>query len=184
MDSHSQQVRTRPDRPAVALIDPFTALDRTHRETMDHLRSLQAMLVTLEAQGIDGVARAIAGSVCSFFSGGARDHHVVEEQQVFPALLRSGNSELVQQVHRLQQDHGWIEEDWLELAPQLAAIADGNGGYDLEALKHGIEVFSKLYHEHISLEESLIYPEARRRLAIEEEAAGQRGKTGGQPHIG
>jgi hypothetical protein len=61
----------------------------------------------------------------------------------------------------LQQDHGWIEEDWLAIAPQLRAIAAGYNWYDPDELRHGISVFLELCREHIQLEESIIYPEAK-----------------------
>ena len=44
---------------------------------------------------------------------------MAEEQLVFPSLLADGDSEIVAHVQRLQQDHGWLEEDWLEIGPQL-----------------------------------------------------------------
>ena len=69
---------------------------------------------------------------------------------------------LVQHVRRLQQDHGWIEEDWLELRPQLQAVVDGINGYDLAFLRAAVPVFTELYRDHIALEESVVYPESRR----------------------
>ena len=73
----------------------------------------------------------------------------------------------MQAVRTLQQDHGWIEQNWLELAPMLRAIAQGEDWVDMAELKHTIEVFVSLCHDHIVLEESLIYPEAKARLADE-----------------
>ena len=64
---------------------------------------------------------------------------------------------------RLQQDHGWLEEDWLTLEPQLSAIAAGYSWYDIDMLRLALPVFTELYQDHIDLEESLIYPEARTR---------------------
>ena len=62
---------------------------------------------------------------------------------------------------------GWLEEDWLELSPQLQAVAEGYSWYELDTLRQAVEVFAGLYQEHIALEESLIYPEARRQMAAE-----------------
>ena len=61
----------------------------------------------------------------------------------------------------LQQDHCWIEEDWLELAPQLRAIASGNNWIDSAEFQHNAEIFLALTRGHIDLEEKMIYPEAR-----------------------
>lgn len=154
---------SRPARPPVPSLPTFEALDRTHREVLVTLRRLEALLGRLEAVGIDDTARAEARAVCEFFEEGARQHHADEESFVFPALLRSTDAELVQHVQRLQQDHGWLEEDWIELAPQLQAVAEGYSWYDLNTLQHALPIFTQLYLDHIALEESLIYPEARRR---------------------
>jgi hemerythrin-like domain-containing protein len=65
-------------------------------------------------------------------------------------------------VRRLQQDHGWLEEDWLELQPQLRAVVEGYAWYDLEFLRAAVPVFTELYRDHIALEENIVYPESRR----------------------
>ena len=56
----------------------------------------------------------------------------------------SGNAELVAAVQALHQDHGWIEENWIELGPQLRAIALGNNWFDTADFVHGVEVFLTL----------------------------------------
>jgi hypothetical protein len=61
----------------------------------------------------------------------------------------------------LQQDHHWLEEDWMELSPQVDAIACGQSWYDIDALRECVEVFNALSLEHIALEEALIYPHGR-----------------------
>ena len=54
-----------------------------------------------------------------------------------------------------------IEEDWLELAPQLRAIASGNNWIDSAEFQHNVEIFLALARGHIELEEKMIYPQAR-----------------------
>ena len=152
----------RPLRESMPTPDGFEALDRTHREVMDMLQQLQSLVEHLDAHGVDAQARESARAISSFFNDHARRHHADEETQVFPALLGSDQPDLVQHVRRLQQDHGWLEEDWLELAPQLQAVADGYSWYDLDMLRHALPLFEQLYREHIVLEESVVYPEARR----------------------
>jgi hemerythrin-like domain-containing protein len=141
----------------------FEALDATHRQVMLTLEQLARLLDLLDAQGLDADTRKLAAEICAFFDGTSRSHHVAEEQLVFPSLLTSGDAELVQHVRRLQQDHGWLEEDWLELGPQVRAVAEGYNWYDLDVLRHAIPVFTELYRDHISLEESVVYPASRDR---------------------
>ena len=62
----------------------------------------------------------------------------------------------------------------------LRAIALGEDWADTAELKHNAEVFVNLCHDHIRLEESLIYPEAKAHL-IEEFAS--RAKRLGQQAV-
>ena len=156
-----------PPEPA-ALVDGFDVLDVCHRQTIFTLGKLAALISALQTRGPDPEARALAAEVVHFFSTTAREHHEDEERHVFPKLLSSGNPEHVQAVQKLQQDHGWLEQDWLELSPHLAAVAAGQSWYDLDMLREGAEVFIALSKEHIALEESLIYPEVRAQSRLAE----------------
>ncbi len=170
---------SRPPREVVPAMPRLETLDQTHREMLQTLVALKSLVTRLDEQGIDEVARAQAKQICGFFSGIARQHHADEETLVFPALMRLADDVLTQHVLRLQQDHGWLEEDWLELAPQLQAVAEGYSWYEPETLRAGVDVFVALYHDHIALEESVIYPEARRQLDAESQGRIQRlGDTG------
>jgi hemerythrin-like domain-containing protein len=155
----------RPARAAVPVPPDFEMLDATHREVMATLLRLQQWIDQLDADGISAANRATADEICRFFDGSARAHHAAEETHVFPDLLGSGDAKLVQHVRRLQQDHGWLEEDWLELQPQLRAVVEGYNWYDPEFLRAAVPVFTELYRDHIALEENIVYPESRRRQA-------------------
>jgi hemerythrin-like domain-containing protein len=158
---------------ALAARDGFDVLDATHRQTMLELGKLAALLSHLDSGGPDEVARAMAREIVGFFSTTARQHHQDEEKHVFPALAGSGDPDIVQAVARLRQDHGWLEEDWVELEPQLDAIASGQSWPDAATLREGAEIFVALSLDHVALEETFIYPEARSRLA-----AGERREMG------
>jgi hemerythrin-like domain-containing protein len=155
----------RPARAAVVVPSNFEMLDATHREVMATLERLQQWVELLDAEGISTASRTLADEICSFFDGSARAHHAAEETHVFPSLLGSGDAELIGHVRRLQQDHGWLEEDWLELQPQLRAVVEGYNGYDVDFLRAAVPVFTDLYRDHIALEENVVYPESRRRQA-------------------
>lgn len=166
----------RPARPAVPAPPGFAALDRTHREIQVMLGRFAELLDHVDDNGPDEAARVSAAEIRAFFDGHARQHHADEEAQVFPALLNSGNAELVHHVKRLQQDHGWLEEDWLALSPQIEAIAQGYNWYDLPMLRHALPVFAALYAEHIVLEETVVYPAAKRhQQALTQGAAARTG---------
>lgn len=159
----------RRDRPVAPItLHQFDALDRTHAEVVQALRELERLIDRLEAVDIDDEVRASSAALCAFFDGTSRAHHEDEERVVFPPLLAGGDAALVQHVQRLQQDHGWLEEDWRELRPHLRAVAEGLHWLDTDLMREMAAVFSALYIEHIALEESLIYPASRQCLqAIE-----------------
>ena len=171
-------IAVRPERqarPTTALLPEFEALDHAHRAAMNMLRAFDRLLKQLDESGMDDKARVAAQEILTFFNGPGRHHHADEEKHVFPGLLASSDVELIQHVRRLQQDHGWLEEDWRELQPQIEAIAGGYNWYDMAMLRSALPVFTALYHDHIALEESLVYPAAKRqRQAL---LSGQNGRA-------
>jgi hemerythrin-like domain-containing protein len=152
----------------------FEALDTAHRDVLKILDRLAELIDHLDDNGVDDRAKELAANIVRFFNEHARQHHLDEERLIFPGLLASGDVTLVQHVQRLQQDHGWLEEDWLELEPQLDAVSKGYSWYDMGMLRAALPVFKALYLDHIDLEESLIYPEAKKRMAALPEAGSGR----------
>jgi hemerythrin-like domain-containing protein len=139
----------------------FRALDVCHQQIAEHLARFERLLKMLEADGVTPEAQQLALTIEQFFSSTAQQHHAEEETRIFPPLLTSDDAALVAAVERLQQDHGFIEENLIELAPQLRALAAGYSWYDLATLQQGGQVFIELLLDHIELEESLIYPKAK-----------------------
>jgi hemerythrin-like domain-containing protein len=153
------------NRPAAPPLPGMDQLDRTHREMLETLVRLRTLLERIEREGVDSEARRLAAEVHTFFDTHAREHHAHEEAVVFPPLLAAADTELAHQVRRLQHDHGWLEEDWRLIGPQLEAIAQGYLWYDLPMLMIALPVFARLYEDHIAVEESLVYPAAKARAA-------------------
>ena len=154
--------------PSAGSPGAFEVLDACHRQMVDMLARLSALVDGLDQGAPDREARRTAEEIIQFFSHTARHHHEDEERHVFPQLQDSTDPEVVQAVLRLKQDHHWMDVDWKELSPAIAAVADNRGGYDLEALREGVEIFTELSRDHIALEESYIYPQARSRVGSAE----------------
>ena len=153
----------------VPSVDGFDVLDTCHRQTLLTLDKLTALVARLGSSGTDDDARATAAEIVHFFLTTARQHHEDEERHVFPKIVANDDPEVVQAVLRLSQDHHWLDKDWMEISPQVDAVACGMNGYDLDVLREGVEIFAALSREHITLEESLIYPQARARLGVGEQ---------------
>ncbi|MEZ5645912.1 MAG: hemerythrin domain-containing protein [Burkholderiaceae bacterium] len=149
---------------APASIAVFEFLDDTHREIQARLMQLHTLVDAIETSGLNQANRETARRVLDYFNGEARQHHIDEEKHIFPALLTSQDANLVQTAEHLIQDHGWLEENWIQIAPSLEAATQGNLWFDPAELRHALEVFEALYLDHILLEESIAYPQARQRL--------------------
>ncbi len=155
---------------AASAHDGFDTLDVCHRQTLIALGRLAALISRLTDVGNDDEARAMAHEIVEHFSTTARTHHEDEERHLFPTLVAIGDAATTEAVLRLQQDHDWLEEDWMELSPHLDAVACGQNWYDLDVMRECAEVFTALSHDHIALEEAYIYPQARARLGAGERA--------------
>lgn len=142
----------------------FEFLDTTHRDIQAQIRQLHALVDAIEADGLNPANRGLARRVLDYFNHEARQHHLDEEKHIFPSLLASQNPELIQATEHLIQDHGWLEENWIQISPSLEAATSGNLWFDPVELRHALQVFEALYLDHILIEESIAYPEARKRL--------------------
>jgi len=100
-------------------------LDASHRQMLFSLGKLSALIARLATFGPDAEARAMANEIVTFFSTTVRQHHEDEERHVFPKMAASADPDTVRTVLRLQQDHDWLEGDWMELSPHLDAVAAG-----------------------------------------------------------
>jgi hemerythrin-like domain-containing protein len=146
--------------------DDFESLDNAHRAALQMLAQFKRLVAHLDEQGLDVEAEKLAEDVLGFFDGPGRHHHDDEERFVFPDLLALGDAELDAHVRRLQQDHHWIDQDWRELSPHVKAVAEGYNGYELGLLQAALPVFEALYLDHMALEETVVYPAARRLRAV------------------
>lgn len=140
-----------PPLPAVEL------MDSTHRATQRALQAMVQLAQLLAEPAQDAAAAPLARQICKHFNGAERAHHESEETTVFPALLAGGSAELREHVKRLQQDHMWLEEDWLELDPHLQAVASGYCNEHREFLRNSLIEFAGLCAEHMTLEELLVH---------------------------
>ena len=144
--------------------DLFDLFDDCHRQIVAHLDKLAAVVSHLQVAAPDARVRSEARDVAAFFSGPAREHNYDEERHVFPILLACEKPEVKRAAETLCEDHAWIEFRWLDIEPQLAAVAAGMTLSDPESLRAGAAAFAAGMRNHIALEESLLYPELRGRL--------------------
>lgn len=148
----------------------FDFLDASHRDIAKRLNELSLLMDAIDNEALDADVRTRGQAVLSFFASDARQHHLDEEKHVFPALLHSADTGVADMAARLSQDHGWIEENWLQLSPALDAALQGQCWFDGQELRHSVSLFRELYQDHMLAEETLAYPEARKRMNAQQAA--------------
>ena len=142
----------------------FEFLDHTHTGIYTHLNTLKELVQRIQEDRLQSSDKKELGRICHFFDTEVREHHLQEETMVFPSLSHSDDLRSVRIANQLFQDHGWLEENWIELGPMLRAIEDGQSWPIVSELVHGFDIFYLLNMEHMQLEESMAYPKARESL--------------------
>lgn len=163
-------------RPTQAPATPalFTFLDETHQRLQRELQHLNHAVDALAQDRLQPAERAQLAAAVHWFDTVAREHHLDEERHIFPTLLASDDAHVVDVTRRLRQDHGWIEQNWLEIGPLLSAVANGNHWFEAAPLQEAVQMFTQLCLDHLTLEESLAYPEARAHIDAAALAAADR----------
>ena len=144
--------------PALAM---FEFLDLTHKTIQEELGKLRVLVQAIEAEKISPMQQKSLATICDYFEHEVKHHHLDEEKHVFPAVYESSDPQIHQVADQLKQDHGWLEQNWLELSPSLVAASQGNNWFDMAELAHGFEVFEALYADHMVLEESIAFKSAQ-----------------------
>jgi hypothetical protein len=108
-------------------------------------------------------ARRIAETTVQFFRDVVEVHHAEEEQELFPAVLRSAqpgaeHERVLGIVTRLTQEHRRVEKAWHDLEPAVRQVARGHDA----ALDPGrLAAFVAEYRGHASYEEAEFLPLCR-----------------------
>ena len=113
-------------------------------------------------------ARTCSDDLLRLFDRTVLPHHRDEEEELFPAVLRScrdaAERERVQTfVHRLTGDHRRIEQLWEQVRPAVVHTAAGKAHG--EAFTANVEELVRLYGEHVQCEEDEFLPLAGEILA-------------------
>jgi hemerythrin-like domain-containing protein len=151
--------------PAVGCEHPLELLDACHERILRFARLIPEIARHLDEHGVDNELKLAARSVIRYFDDAGARHHMDEEQDLFPALLRCASPAQLEAlqplVRKLRQDHVELEAFWSAMRVRLQRLADGTGTtLDLFAA----EAFVDGYRRHIELEESELLPLAHRVL--------------------
>ena len=153
------------DTPAAGFEVPLEMLSACHGRVERQCQTMLRLVPHIAANGPDQAAREAAQNVMRYFDTAARHHHADEEQDLFPALLRTapdaGRARLGELIDTLLAEHRALEQAWLQVRAKLETISLGRKP-ELGANEVGRLV--DLYASHIAREEEELLPLATRLL--------------------
>jgi len=149
--------------PAATFDHPLEILSACHERVRRHCRLTGRIAEHLEDEGFDEQVRLAAQSVVRYFDVAGRDHHLDEEEDLFPAMLEhcAGRGGAESLVARLLGDHRKLDALWAEVRAILVELAEGREARIDPALA---AAFAAAYDEHIREEEEVLFPLARASL--------------------
>ncbi|HEY5798890.1 MAG TPA: pyridoxamine 5'-phosphate oxidase [Burkholderiaceae bacterium] len=149
--------------PAPSFDQPIAVLKHCHDKIRRQLSTLQKLSVHLAEHGADHDAREAAANVLGYFDKAAPLHHADEENNLLPMLdgcaQGDDKAQLAALAPRILEQHREMETLWARLRLALQAIAEGGASTLPEA---DAARFSSLYLDHMTQEESVIAPMAKR----------------------
>jgi hemerythrin-like domain-containing protein len=163
--------------PAADFDHPLEMLVACHDRIEERCALLHRLCQHIQETGVDSQARQAAENVMRYFDTAGENHHLDEENDLFPLLIEAGRDGCEALVLRLRQEHAQMRTAWASLRERLSRVAAGQPAA-LEAEE--VERFTSLYRAHIELEERELLPAAQRLLdppalaAVGEAMAGRR----------
>lgn len=149
--------------------DPTGVLSDCHRRIEMFLGSLGAIANVIDCPLTDETRRAL-DSALRYFREAAPKHTADEEESLFPRLRQVHHPNVQSALARLEElerDHHW--------AVRLHAEVDGLGqrclskgslsGVEAEEFQRAVASLTSMYRQHISVEDSVVFPAAARLLS-------------------
>ena len=151
--------------PAAGFEHPLELLDACHERILRYAEMVARIAQHVAVCGVDEEARKAARGVIRYFDDAGARHHIDEEKDLFPALLRCASPRereaLQPLLRRLRHDHEELEALWAAMRLRLQRVADGT---DTALDSFAADAFVEHYRRHIGTEEAELLPLARRIL--------------------
>lgn len=141
---------------------PLEMIEACHERLQAQLATLDRLAKWLPEHGVDKQAQQAAASVIRYFDVAAVNHHMDEEQDLFPLLLErvdvareSGLRDLIDWV---LEDHQRMFAEWAAMRARLEPLSRGEeSALDIAEIRR----FAEIYRFHIDREEGEVLPYAR-----------------------
>lgn len=130
--------------------DPLEMLYACHGKVKRFTHEVQILGAYLSEQGCNQLVQQSAMGIIRYFTVAAPLHHLDEEEDFFPMLLRYA-PETEQRIIQLNQQHDELEQCWQQLYPFLKSVSEGEAKWNTDLA----EAFALAYAQHIEIEEPL-----------------------------
>lgn len=144
--------------------NPLEMLHACHGKILRQCDTLRKLATHLTSNGCDQQAQQAAQGILRYFDTAGQFHHQDEEEDVFPALRVSADSDkshLESLLERLLQEHTSMLAAWDALRPVLLQLSQG---IQVPLASSMAENFINRYTQHIAVEENELLPVAARLL--------------------
>jgi len=153
-------------KPDAGFDDPIGMLTDCHRRIEQFLGILCMVAERAAGRGLTGEEKAAVRSALQYFRIGGVRHTADEEQSLFPRLRAEVGDASMAKLDALEADHE-TANDLHESVEQMYRewMTDGAlSGERGEELRAATDRLKALYHAHIAVEESVVFPEAAKVL--------------------
>ena len=154
MNAKAAELSTAALRTDAAALD-MDAVEAWRSQAAEYLMRLSAIAAGVQSGDLDPALRLDAGAIEAFISTTARQHHLAVERLITGPVIAAGTPEQAASARTLLQDAGWFEQTWLELAPQLRAVAEGSQWIDPTEFEHDVAIMRELGEGLLAREASL-----------------------------
>jgi hemerythrin-like domain-containing protein len=164
--------------------DPTGLLSDCHRRVEMFLGSLQGVAEVVDQPPAEETRRALE-SALRYFAQAAPKHTADEEESLFPRLRLLHDPEIesaFSKLQQLEQDHRWAAPLHANVE-RLGTLYLSTGSLsrsEVEEFRKDVAHLAEMYKQHISVEETVVFPLAARmlsateKMAMAEEMAGRR----------
>ncbi len=163
--------------------DPTGLLSDCHRRIEMFLGTLEAVATSIDRPATEETRRALESTLRYFAQ--AAPKHTDEEESLFPRLRQIHHPEIQAALSRLEQ----LEEEHCWAAPLHAEVerlgaqylsTDNLSSAEVDDFRKAVASLAAMYKQHISVEDSVVFPLAARvlsdaeKVGIAEEMASRR----------
>jgi hemerythrin-like domain-containing protein len=155
--------------------DPTGLLSDCHRRVEMFLGVLEAVAKVIDRPATEETSRGLE-SALRYFAQAAPKHTADEEESLFPRLRQIRDPEIEAAFSKLEQ----LEKEHRLAAPLHAAVdrlgaqylSTGNlPGLEVVDFRRAVASLASMYRQHISVEDSLVFPLAARLLSDADKSA-------------